>query len=78
MLKVGHHGSSYSCSKDFLKSCTPEYAVISCGEGNQYSHPHGVTLSRLSDAGADIYRTDLKGDITFYVDNGKIKVDTEK
>lgn len=78
VLKVGHHGSSYSCSKDFLKSCTPEYAAISCGAGNQYSHPHDVTLSRLSEAGVDIYRTDLNGDITFYVDNGKITVDTEK
>lgn len=78
VLKVGHHGAKTSSSKEFLVGCDPEYAVISCGAGNQYSHPHEAALSRLDEVDAEIYRTDLQGDITFYVDGGKLLVETEK
>ncbi len=64
LLKVGHHGSSTSTSYPFLREVMPEYAVISCGKGNSYGHPHEETLSRLSDASVTVYRTDLSGDIT--------------
>ncbi len=77
VLKVGHHGSSNSCSKEFLNSCNPDMAVISCGEGNTYSHPHKETIEQLEDFKIKTYRTDLQGDITFYVEGDKITVDTE-
>ena len=38
ILKVGHHGSNSSSSERFLSNATPEYAVISVGEDNQYFH----------------------------------------
>lgn len=63
VLKVGHHGSDTSTTYPFLREVMPEYAVISVGEGNSYGHPTENTLSRLKDAGAQIYRTDLMGDI---------------
>ncbi len=63
VLKVGHHGSYTSTSYQFLRSVMPEYAVISCGKGNSYGHPHADPLSRLRDADATIFRTDLQGDI---------------
>ena len=78
VLKVSHHGGNSSTSKEFLKATTPEYAAISVGEGNTYSHPHDVTLNALEDIGAKVYRTDLNGDIFFYINNGKIKLKTEK
>ncbi len=68
LLKVGHHGSSTSLSEEFLRAVSPRYAVISCGEGNAYGHPHSATLLRLREADVSIFRTDKDGDITFYGD----------
>lgn len=78
VLKVGHHGSGTSTSKNFLLKATPEYAVISVGLGNQYSHPHEQALSRLETAGAKVYRTDLDGTLTFLVEGENIRIETEK
>lgn len=64
VLKVGHHGSSTSTSNAFLQAVAPAWAVISCGEGNSYGHPHEETLKKLEDAGVSVLRTDLLGDIT--------------
>lgn len=66
VLKVGHHGSSGSSSYRFLYEAQPKIAVISCEAGNSYGHPHEETLSRLSDADAEIYRTDLDGSIVIF------------
>jgi len=63
ILKVAHHGSKYSSTEDFLSAVSPDAAVISCGAGNLYGHPHGETLERLQAAKADIYRTDTEGAI---------------
>ena len=64
VLKIGHHGSSTSTSDAFLKAVSPAFAVISCGEGNSYGHPHKETLEKLEAAGIQVLRTDLLGDIT--------------
>ena len=76
VLKVGHHGSSGSSSDAFLNAASPEYAAISVGENNIYSHPSGEITSALEAAGAEIYRTDTDGDITFFVGNGRISPQT--
>ena len=78
VLKVGHHGSSSSSSQSFLAAATPEYAAISVGENNIYSHPSSSVVSALEDCGAQILRTDTDGDITFYIENGEIRTETEK
>ena len=64
VLKVGHHGSNTSSSYQFIWNVMPSYAVISCGKGNSYGHPHDEVLSRLRDADVYLFRTDLQGDIT--------------
>lgn len=74
VLKVGHHGSSSSTTPDFLKSVSPEYAVISVGADNQYGHPHQETLDMLTDAGVEIYRTDVHGTVIFVSDGKTLTV----
>lgn len=78
VLKVGHHGSKSSSSEEFLKAASPEYAAISVGKDNSYSHPNSKTLASLRNCGAKIYRTDRDGDISFFVENSDIRVSTEK
>ncbi len=63
ILKVSHHGSDGSSSAAWLALLSPETAVISCGQGNRYGHPADGALTRLAEAGADVYRTDELGDV---------------
>lgn len=64
VLKVGHHGSDTATSQEFLDIVKPEYAIIMCGEGNQYNHPCEETMDKLQAISEiDIYRTDLDGTI---------------
>lgn len=63
VYKVGHHGSKYSTSKDFFDAVKPTYAVISCGDGNSYGHPHAETLNTLRTNKIKVYRTDEDGTI---------------
>ncbi|MCL2628823.1 MAG: MBL fold metallo-hydrolase [Oscillospiraceae bacterium] len=74
VLKVGHHGSRTSTTASFLSKVSPTYAVISVGSGNTYGHPTDEVLSRLNDAGAEIFRTDLQGTIIFSSDGTDITV----
>lgn len=72
VYKVGHHGSKYSTSKDFFEAVDPFYAVISCGEGNSYGHPHAETLNTLRTSGVLVYRTDEAGTIVASTDGKSI------
>ena len=51
MIVPGHHGSATATTWDLLQQTVPEYAVISCGAGNSYGHPHKDTMDKLSDMG---------------------------
>jgi competence protein ComEC len=63
VLKVGHHGSKYATSEEFLKRGEFKLAVISAGPDNRYGHPSQEALDRLKAAGVKIYRTDFQGEI---------------
>ena len=78
VIKIAHHGSSNSSSFDFLSKVKPKYAVISCGTGNRYGHPHQETLDRLKQMDVDLYRTDLQGLITCTSDGHSIEFQVEK
>ena len=78
VLKVGHHGSKTSSSEPFLRAVSPEYAVITCGDGRKYGHPHDETVERLNVIGAKYYRSNLHGDIVFVTDGESLSVETQK
>lgn len=78
ILKVAHHGSSSSSSPLFIKSVGPKIAVICCGQGNKYGHPHQETISLLQSLGIEIYRTDLSGTILIKTDGIDYQIFTEK
>ena len=64
-LKVGHHGSKYASSREFLEVVKPELAVISVGKDKRYGHPTTEAIGRLGDVQALIMRTDLEGDVIY-------------
>lgn len=78
VLKCGHHGSSTSTTAKFLRSVAPSYAVISCGEDNEYGHPHKETLQKLDIIGCQVYRTDTMGTVVAYTDGKDLRFETEK
>lgn len=78
VLKVGHHGSSGSTKYRWLKSAAPTYAIIPVGAGNSYGHPTEALLSRLEDADAITYRTDLQGHIICISDGKSVSFVFEK
>ncbi len=74
VLKVGHHGSKYSSSEQFLNSVNPTVALISCGKDNQYGHPHKELITRLKAVTDNIYQTPITGMIQIQTDGSYIKV----
>lgn len=72
LLKVGHHGSSTSTTPEILQSVKPSLAVISCGFRTSFGFPRPDVLTRLAAAGIHVYRTDLDGAVTFYLDGHSV------
>ena len=73
VLKVGHHGSKTSSSKEFINEINPKYSIISVGKNNRYGHPNDSVLDNLDKS--KIYRTDIDGSIMFKINN-KLKIET--
>ena len=74
ILKVGHHGSAYSSTPEFLAAVHPKIAIISCGLHNVFGHPSPLTLSALQAEGAAAYRTDLDGGTSIEADGRQFGV----
>lgn len=72
VLKVGHHGSANATTEELMDSARPKFAVISVGSGNSFGLPRPETLGRLQGAGTRVYRTDLDGAVTFYLDGRSV------
>jgi competence protein ComEC len=75
VLKVGHHGSKYSSSEEFLQAVQPKFAVIQVGAGNKFGHPHTITLQKLKQIKAAVFRTDKDGDIKISSDGLLINIE---
>ena len=74
VLKVGHHGSKTSSSKEFIDKTNPKYSIISVGKNNRYGHPNKAVLNNLNES--KIYRTDKQGSIMFKIKNNKLNIET--
>jgi competence protein ComEC len=72
LLKVGHHGSATSTTAEILAAAKPAFAVISVGFHTSYGLPKAEVLARLQAAGVHVYRTDLNGAVTFYLDGHSV------
>lgn len=69
---AGHHGSDTASSQAFMDAVSPTYAVISCGEGNSYGHPHAEVLNRFRSMGIQVFRTDEQGSVIAESDGTQI------
>lgn len=76
VLKVSHHGSSYSSAIAFVKETSPEYSVISVGKDNNYGHPVSTVLNRLKKYSTKVLRTDQKGTIVITSTGSKLSCKT--
>ena len=80
VLKVPHHGSDSSSTRDFLSAVSPAAAVISVGEGNSYGHPHANVVERLREYVDDgmLFQTAERGTVEFISDGETLWVRTER
>ncbi|MBZ0269785.1 MBL fold metallo-hydrolase, partial [bacterium] len=69
-----HHGSRGSASPALLAAVRPRLALISCGQGNSYGHPHAEALDRIARTGAALLRTDRDGTITVTISPGGYRI----
>ena len=73
-LKAGHHGSRFSTGRELLEALCPDWAAISCGEGNRYGHPHPELLERLEDSGVGVWETEKAGAVLVETDGKQTRI----
>ncbi len=74
VLKVGHHGSAYGSSPEFIAAVAPRVAIVSVGRHNLFGHPAPLTLETLRRFGARVYRTDEDGAVSVVSDGKRFEV----
>lgn len=74
ILKIGHHGSKYSSTEEFLQQVDPYVCLISAGRKNRYGHPHMETLERIDETDGTVFRTDLMGQVVVDLEKQNIVV----
>ena len=47
VLKVAHHGSRTSSTKEFIEAVKPKIALIGVGEKNKFGHPNEEVINRF-------------------------------
>ena len=73
VIKIGHHGSNYSTTDEFLNKVNPTYAIISVGYNNKYNHPGDKTIKKLNKIRT--YRTDIDGTIKLTTNGDNINIE---
>jgi competence protein ComEC len=70
-LVLSHHGSLSGSSSSFLSRVRPRHAIVSCGAGNRFGHPHPAVCRRVRRARATLWRTDLDGMVRLWAWGGE-------
>mgnify|MGYP004468048081 FL=1 len=78
VLKIGHHGSKYSSSDEFIKKVKPTYGIIMVGKDNKYGHPTKKVLDVLNKYNVTIHRTDEEGTIIMKIKGDSISFENIK
>src|SRR5690625_7127010 len=78
LLQLGHHGSSTSSDKQFVKTVQPKYAIYSSASINSYGHPHVETVDLFEEFNIPLYGTDVHGTIIVTTDGTTSEISTEK
>lgn len=78
VIKIGHHGSTYSSTNNFLDKVKPKYAIIQVGKDNKYNHPAEETLEKLTKRNIITYRTDKDGTIKLTSNGNDINIEKIK
>ncbi|MBN1898163.1 MAG: MBL fold metallo-hydrolase [Spirochaetes bacterium] len=77
-LKVGHHGSDTSSSVNFIEAVNPKVAFVCVGKNNKFGHPSASVISRFTERGIKVFRTDYNGDISIITDGENYEIKTER
>jgi competence protein ComEC len=77
VLKVAHHGSNSSSSREFLARVNPRVALISGGSNDFGNLPGAETLARLRDQRIRVFRPDVDGATTVEM-GGSLRVMTSR
>lgn len=70
ILKLGHHGSKFSSSEEFLTHVNPKIVIVSAGVKNNYCHPDIDLVKRVEAEKRKIYDTRYNGTISLYSKDG--------
>ena len=68
VLKVGHHGSKYSSTPEFLEAVSPELCVIQAGLNNKFKHPHPEAIDRFQKINCQLLGNIELGNIKIFSD----------
>jgi competence protein ComEC len=78
VVKVAHHGSRTSSTKDFIEATKAKLAIISVGKNSPFGHPHEEVVERWNNSGAKLMTTGEKGTISILSDGKIISIKTYK
>ncbi|GHV11085.1 hypothetical protein AGMMS49938_01170 [Fibrobacterales bacterium] len=78
ILKLGHHGSKTSSTRQFLEKAKPKIGIISAALKNRYHHPHPSILERLDSLGISHYDTYQMGSIKAEFNKNGISIENYK
>lgn len=74
VLKLGHHGSKTSSSREFLEAVRPNVAIASNGRRNKFHHPHKQVVERLDSLKIPLWNTSQKGTVQVRFDENGYEI----